>query len=643
MSAALTIRPDAYVVALPEGVDVVTGRGTTFLPGRSLALWMERLVPALDGTRSFDDVVGGVSPQRRGIAEKLITTLLRLGAVTELADAGGGGLDTAERDTWGSQIGFVGQFVADPGAAFCRYRRYSVTVLGARDVLPGIAEGLVSTGLTDVRLSSEGAAAGAVQGVDLVVHVMSGSDQHCSESVERECRRTGTTLLQVVLVGPMSWWCGPGSDARWSDIRARLTGLDPGWASGGGTQRHPDVSRAVLTNQVVQDAFCFLTRVRDGPVSPIAHEFDMASLADEAHPVRPHPFGQLVVAEDDNGFLQRMRDLTELPESGESGFSEAAVTLMDSRVGIFGDITQGTLPQLPLKAASACVADPVGLIGGDGGRPVVTHADLDFGQCRRRLGMRAIATYASLMLDPRRTVREASEVSADTDPWTALDQLRRGRRAALRGLDLVRQRVEYVDVREAFPALEHTAGPYTAPPGVGVGLSWRAALEDAMARHCRRLAIEQSRSGGGRADVVEVDVAALPEHTAQLMTLSRGLNRDVEIRDIGASIGVPTLVCMLDGEPAACGCGSSYERALEQCLLEALRHQQGLGPRDVDLPRQAVGGPGRVPPARSRMELADMVGCLAALGLRPVAVPLDHDPEVAAVLPYVVHVVLHEA
>jgi hypothetical protein len=57
------------------------------------------------------------------------------------------------------------------------------------------------------------------------------------------------------------------------------------------------------------------------------------------------------------------------------------------------------------------------------------------------------------------------------------------------------------------------------------------------------------------------------------------------------------------------------------------------GPRGEDAPPAVRPATGRVKRA------ADLTARLVSRGLAPVAVPLDHDPALAAILPYLVRVV----
>lgn len=648
----LKLQRDAFVVALPDGVEVVTGRGSAFLRGESTRRWVERLLGAMDGRRSLDEILEKATSVQREMAELVVSTMLNVGAIGEACPDDEHGLSLSDRERFAPEIGFLGKYVSNPGAAFCRHRRRSVAILAPKDYVSRFRESIAHTGVDDIHTIPEASDAGVAGGagdlpdVDVLVHVFSASASAEADAVERRCRETGGTLVQLVLDGPDAWWCPVGS-VQWSDIRARLDGLNPHrvrWAGGGEPQS--DASLTILTNMIVHDIFRSSSGGRPRNERPTVIEFILSSATQRTHPVRPHPFTRPARPEDDGGFRQRMTALAERPTTALEDFSRSAVTLMDSRLGAFTEITQDALAQLPLKAASATVADPVGLLRDGCRRPVVTEADLDFPEARRRVGMRAIAVYASLMVDPRRLVRtsEGFAAIAAGDPSAAVEELRHGRAvASVQAMDLLGDRVVPVDARTAFPALEPTTQPYVAPLGVGVGLGWRLALEDGLLQHCARLAVERAAAGGQVFDRVDVRAGQVLTRVSRAMTLLDGLGSTAEVFDIGGALNVPALICTLDGAVTAYGCGASYEEALDTCLLATLRVEQGCGrAADIEFASAARGTRTRPLPMPARLTVDALARRLAACAGQPLVVPLDHDPEVAGVLPAVVRVVLGE-
>jgi hypothetical protein len=106
--------------------------------------------------------------------------------------------------------------------------------------------------------------------------------------------------------------------------------------------------------------------------------------------------------------------------------------------------------------------------------------------------------------------------------------------------------------------------------------------------------------------------------------------------------------CAFDGRTVAYGCGVSSTDALRDGLIQTLAHYQALANDEQDYAPAAVPGlPTRLrgtrpsPMARTRpLSVADLVAALVRGGHSPAVVPLDHDPEVRLIMPYIGRVVM---
>lgn len=135
-------------------------------------------------------------------------------------------------------------------------------------------------------------------------------------------------------------------------------------------------------------------------------------------------------------------------------------------------------------------------------------------------------------------------------------------------------------------------------------------------------------------------LAAGERRLLDLLIASRG---SVEVADIGEALGVPVLAWWQGGRPAAATCGAA---AVAEGLRAVLLNRQAVmtGESAYAPARWArlgapVAGDGSaelpVPAGPERM-----VGALRSRGARPLVVPLDHDPAVHEVLPFVVRVII---
>lgn len=641
------IRPGTYLVALPDGVEAVTGRGRTFLAGAATRQWIERLTPLLDGSHSHDRIVEMCSPERRPVVEKLLGALADAGVLDEQASDDPG--DPASPE-YAAELDYLRHFGADADWAFARYRTMSVVVLGVAPGVCDVLDALRRTGLRDARgvANPEDTAdyPAAIAGADVVVHVACSSAGREIDSMEQCCLRAATPLVQLVFDGASAWWQRPGCGVQWSDVRARLAGLRPGYAPGTDHDWANEPLREIATNEVALSVFRFLNHVDDEQTAPRVVEWTPAELARAERPVRPHPFGIPVRPESDDEFADRMTSTAAGPAVTGQWFSEQAMTLMDPRVGIFGEIEHGALPQVPLTVATCTVADPAGLRDAAAGLVTVLGAELDIGSARQRVAMRAMAAYAAALLDPRRLVdvSPAFAATAADDPRAAVRELRAGAAdGRVQALDILQRRVVHLDARRVFPALTGSSAPAGCPVGTGVALTWNAALVDGLLQHCEQLALDRVAAGEIAPRRVIAPLGTGHERADRLAGLLRALPDAAELYDVTARDGVPALLCVLGGMPVAVGCGTDYPSALHRCALEALRVAQldgnrlSCGPTDD----QRAGAPEPFPSCPVR-GVEDLARALRVARGRPVVTPLDHDPSVAGVLPAILRVVLDD-
>jgi hypothetical protein len=396
---------------------------------------------------------------------------------------------------------------------------------------------------------------------------------------------TAGTLRVPVLLGARELWFG-------GDLASavRRAGPPPVGAA-------PSVAvRAVLAGQVVRHLLRLLVGAGDNRMRVVT----WPALRSSAHAVVPFPtpVSGLPGAESpttraaaEASVTDRLSVLAAAPPIGEQDFSTAVTSLCDDRFGVFGALDEGDLRQLPLHVSTASVADPYQRAGR---RPTVCGYGLDLTTARRRTALRALARYAALARDPSCGDRVAGGCLADgTVHW--------------------------------LPAA--TAYPLDDSPGLAAGLDWSAALAAALLGLCRTLL---PGAAGPHAPLrLAPDGAAAP-----LGRLAAVLRAPITCRDLTGWLGVPAVACLRGGRTVSAACGRTLDEAAQDALGQALADRTRPGP----LP--SLPSAGCAPPPPRTLDVAALVAALVARGRRPVAVALDGDPAVTAVLPFLVNVVL---
>jgi hypothetical protein len=262
-------------------------------------------------------------------------------------------------------------------------------------------------------------------------------------------------------------------------------------------------------------------------------------------------------------------------------FDRRAARLLDGRLGIVTQLAEADLVQVPLCVATVRVA-------GRGGPATITAAGPDFRTARLRAALRAAAHYAHTCVDLRR------------------------------GPDVPGYALPDGTVRPVPAALAFGSGRAT---GLAAGYTWAEAVGTGVLAHCRALTL---------AERVAPRPVDLPPDPYRRPVELAGI--PVEVHDITGTLGVPTFSFRVDGRTVACTTAVSRADAIHAGLeLTLLDHQTGAHHQ----PESAfvVAGDPAVEPAAA-------VAALVRAGHAPVAVPLDHDPELVDVVPYVVNVVL---
>ncbi|GGS80308.1 hypothetical protein DYH53_26700 [Klebsiella pneumoniae subsp. pneumoniae] len=596
--AALNVllRPDAYYAEVDGGVYFISHQGETFIAGPTVHQWLDRLAPLLDGTRTLDRLTAGLPADRAAFVTKLVGVLAERGLVRMVGPGTPDTLTDAERHEYRGLLSYLGYFSDSPGHVLENVLDTPTVIIGSDPLAAELSRACAAAGLRKVEMADE------VGTAQVVVHVADRAEPERAVRLERLCAASGALLAQVMPVADGIWWQpaarGGGLASAWRRHRA-LAGPVP--AAG-----PPDpVAAKVVANQVAHDVFRLLTGLRE-ETAPRLVVFDPRTMASTTHPIIPHPLDLPAEPLDEAAFLDRITSLRTAPAVSEEEFSRRAKGLMDGRTGLFAEIDEGDLAQLPLHVTATTVSDPCGRLG-DAPRPVVTGAGFTFEEARYRAALAALARAGTLTLDERRLID-----------------------GHVHAYDLVDHTARLVPAETVFGASRGAAAAY----------SWDEAVAAGLTAHAAALTLD------GIAHVTEpfgrVDLTEAPEYC---LAMIRALGEKPAVYDVTGPLGAPTVVGTLSGGATACGAALTIEAAVAACLRDLLLVRQAeindqpvYAPAPCAPPSPALQGD-HLAPRRPGTDVPTLVARLAEQGRRPLAVPLDHDPAVHAALPFVVQVV----
>jgi YcaO cyclodehydratase, ATP-ad Mg2+-binding len=508
-----------------------------------------------------------------------------------------------------------------------------------------------------------------LDGVELVIHVCDQPPESGARLLDRLglldrlCARRGILLAQAMAHG-QEVWVGPagrvGVDGPggWDGWR-RLAALGEAAAGtpAGGVAALSTATATVVANQLVQDLFRYTTGVRPPAGRPQMIRIQPDTLRGQTHRFLAHPFSLAATAETEAAFLARIAELEGGAPLEAEEFSRRAVAGTDARLGVFGEITERDFAQLPIHVTQASVSDPVGLLGTSAPRPVVTGMGVDFDTARHQAAVDALATYASLMVDPRRLLSADGRGPLPPDGLgedlsAALAGLRSGEPGGwVRALGLADGRPQLLAAATVFPALGQPSLPYRPPVGVTAAYSWSDAVTAGLVAHCRQLTITETQTRTTPFPLV--DVASVPADAVirWCLAMVAALGQPVTVHEVTGSLGVPTFACSLAGHTLSYGCAVSNTQALRDGLLRLLLAYQAQANDEPAYAPAAV--PNLAPHLRGtttqpvqpqpELDIPALVAALARRGYHAAVVPLDHDQEVHKIMPYIAHVVVTHA
>lgn len=638
------LRGDVYVMRVPEGAYIRSNLGGAMLKGAATYEWVQGVAPMLDGTKTLHELCESVPKNNRAALEKLILMLHNRGYVKDMLDDAPHTLPADVLETYAANIAFIEYFRDSPELRFERYRSGGAVLLGAGAPLSALAHSLLRSGMRDLRIvpSDEspvdrerigdhlaasrehdreqtvsyldaGNLTAAIQDARVVLHVTDKPMLERSWRLPRIADKAGAVFAQAVAVGDEAW-IGPviGRDddpTLWESAWRRLIGLatdgpalvDQPDAPPSGYLNGPTVS--LVANHLCFAAFRHLTGIDEGVVPTELVRFDLETLETSKHSFLPHPLARPVVPDT----AERLAGLSTAGAVDDEELARRAVACLDSRTGVFGEVTERDHEQVPLFVSEVVVSDPVGLAGG----PFAVHGAGDtVVESRQRAVRRAFERYAGVMMDRRR-----------------------GR--ALHGLDLLTGDITTVDVDDVFPAGDAAAS----------GARWDDAVTAGLVSAANADTVRAIQAATDPFPVLDLDDLPLSERAVRYRKLLATVREDVVVYDVTAPLGVPTLAVTTSSATVAhvsdLDVAAAAEKGLELALLAYQARTSGqpayAPPPVPELPRRLRG---RQRARAVSTTLESVLTALAASGRRAVAVPLDHDPEVAALCPFAVRVVI---
>jgi hypothetical protein len=693
----LTLHDDVYYAAVGDGVYLVSPEGSRRITGASIAQWVDRLAPYLDGRNTLAELTAGLPRERKQMVERVVAALRDCGAIREVADDQPAALSASALAGYAPEIEYLRYFITSATEVFSRYRSTATLVIGDGQLLVDLVRAGLRTGLGRVRVAVADArtrdllrvagvdASGGAEpprslpvsllppalddedrlgvlldGVGLVLHVADEETPARAQLLDRCCARAGVPLAQAIVTDREVWLVPIGQAGAtepagiWSAAWPRLSATQPAAIAHAGAGHHQpsQAATAAVASQLAHAAFRALTGVADPAEATRLTRVDLDTLRSDHLAFVPHPLARPAAPATEAEFHDRVETLERGGRLGEAEFSRRAARCAGERMGVVAFV-DSNWAQIPLHVSQVVVPDPVGLRPRH--QPPVTAVGAGFGyqtaRCQAVLG--GLARYGALMVDPRRLLDRTAEpkVDAGCGPDAAVRALRASSpAAAIWGYELdAARKARLVPAARVFASLRAGVPPTESDPGVAAGYDWQEAVTNGLIGHCRALAINELRHFASPYPRFDLTGVTLDPTGARCRDLLADLGELPETYDITGSLGVPTLALRVGTGSVVCASGLTTTQALTDGLLQVLLARQADShseadyrpPAISDIPAGAWGDDLR----RARLnpdplDVATVARRFRDLGQVAVAVPLDHDPAVAEIMPYLVKVVM---
>lgn len=382
-SPRLRVRSDAVAVSVDDGVRWFTDGGISHIRGSSVARLVERLIPALDGSRTLDDLTVSLDSAQRATVRDLTDLCRDLGAVD---DVEGPSETTNDR---------VVRLSGGDAGPFHRLCSGSVAVIGPEAITAALARALRRGGLRTVHASTAGAhpAMSELRSTTAVVQVFAlddlavgaGPAVTVADEFARRCRARGMPCVQAA-ISPSYALVVPSEGIVWGDVMARLT--PPGRVALLGAQRNDGVDTQGAFGYVgARLARTLIRRVTGASEPEGLVVIDLVNLGTTMRPV-VHAAQALVA--DSTDVRRDVIRLLSTPTVDVPTLDEAAARWIDPWFGVIGELRDADGSQIPQRAVEAHFR-------AGGIDHVVTGRADGYVAARRRavldaLGVRAVAT-----------------------------------------------------------------------------------------------------------------------------------------------------------------------------------------------------------------------------------------------------------
>jgi putative thiazole-containing bacteriocin maturation protein len=698
------LKADTYCLPISDGVYLRGNNNRLVLKGKSLYPLLEHLVPNLDGNVTLEEITEGLDAARKRMLTNLIEKLFAHHFLTDPSQDQLHTLRSLELETYVSNIAFIQSFQTSAAYRFEWFRNKHLLIIGDEPGCISLVQASHQCGVKKISVivtpedeitshfrqdgldllanddfeenahlidppswDDEAEVRNTIQAYDAVLHIAERPMLARARLLNKLCVEQGKTLIQAITIDDYAW-IGPLVcpeirscwECAWRRLQANLTDSDlPAHyefrdlppASSNRSLTAPGAS--IIANRLLFELFRYFTQTGSTEITGKISAIDLKTFQSESHAFLPHPHclaSQHAVAQTASQFLEQIQHLQHQSPIDPDIFLENFASCVNERSGLFTTVENSHFVQIPLAVYKVNLSnllsredlpEPLNAVG----------VSIDARDARIRVAQKACERYAANFMDQRRLLppeavqqHACSVISteqligqkvllAESEMWTWT-------------LDLQTQQVSIV------PATHIFSSRYEQEQGIGSGKTWEEAICQALLDWCRYLTVEQLKNAQQAYPQVDLERTCMTPEGVHLYRLLKAAGERITAYDVTGSLHVPTFAVCSGKKVVAYSTHCDGTQALSLGLEQALQQYQSTQFQQPDyalapIPDFPVNLRGDKMPM-PRYTLSDawsarqewLLQQLQVNGLRALATPLDHDPALAQVLPFIVRVLL---
>lgn len=691
-------KADTYCIPMHNGVYLRGNNSRLVLKGKSLYPLLKYLIPHLNGNVTLEQITKGLDADRKRMVVNLIEKLFTHHFLTDSSQDRPDTLCPLEREHYAPNIAFIQSFQTSAASRFEDFRDKHFLIIGDEpDSISLIQAGLqcgikyisvISTSeckhfcpsllanevtTEDVCLleapswDDEAQVRAIIQAYDAILHIAHHHTVARAQLVNRLCIEERKTLIQAVTMNDYAWigpLVSPKADVcwecAWRRLQANLTASDqyihPEFHDGSldySNQPSAALKKGLIANHLLFELFRYYTQVSPTETGRRLRGMDLRTFESESHTFLPHPHClacQHPIAQNATQFLERMRSLQSRCPIDSHTLLEDFAHCVDARVGLFPAVDNSHFVRLPLAVYKINVSNL--LPREDSPEPLtVIAASVDVREARVRAAQKACECYAANCVDQRRLLpSEAAQQSAS--PVISAEQLIGASVQASAdqiwtwAQDLQTQQALLVPAACVFsPFCKHERG-------IGSGKTWEEAICKALLDWCCYLTVEHVKDAHHEWPQIDLERSCVTQEGAYLYRLLKAAGERITVYDITGPLEIPTFAVCSGTKTISYSTNYDSMQALNMGLEQAVQHYQSTHFHQPDYALRPVLDLPVDPRSNQTIVLSReeenicknregwLLQKLQKNGIRAFVTPLDHDPALTQVLPFIARVLL---